>query len=58
MKEDTSHKYSRIAKLYDLFEWPIEKLLFKKTPKRISVICLRSCTGSRYRHWQELTLLQ
>ncbi len=33
MKEDTSHKYSRIAKLYDLFEWPIEKLLFKKLRK-------------------------
>jgi len=29
MKEDTSQKYSQIAKLYDLFEWPIEKLLFK-----------------------------
>lgn len=33
MKEDTSRKYSRIAKLYDLFEWPIEKLLFKKLRK-------------------------
>ncbi|WP_415405713.1 class I SAM-dependent methyltransferase [Sulfurovum sp. CS9] len=33
MKEDTSQKYSRIAKLYDLFEWPIEKLLFKKLRK-------------------------
>ena len=33
MKEDTSHKYSRIAKLYDLFECPIEKLLFKKLRK-------------------------
>ena len=33
MKEDTSHKYSRIAKLYDLFEWPIETILFKKLRK-------------------------
>ena len=33
MKENTSHKYSRIAKLYDLFEWPIETLLFKKLRK-------------------------
>ena len=33
MKEDTSYKYSRIAKLYDLFEWPIERLLFKKLRK-------------------------
>jgi len=33
MKEDTSHKYSRIAKLYDLFEWPMETLLFKKLRK-------------------------
>jgi len=33
MKEDTSQKYSRIAKLYDLFEWPIETLLFKKLRK-------------------------
>ena len=33
MKEDTSHKYSRIAKVYDLFEWPIEILLFKKLRK-------------------------
>lgn len=33
MKEDTSQKYSQIAKLYDLFEWPIEKLLFKKLRK-------------------------
>lgn len=35
MKEDTSRKYSRIAKLYDLFEWPIEKLLFKKLRKEV-----------------------
>jgi len=33
MKEDTSQKYSKIAKLYNLFEWPIEKLLFKKLRK-------------------------
>jgi ubiquinone/menaquinone biosynthesis C-methylase UbiE len=33
MKENTSQKYSQIAKLYDLFEWPIEKLLFKKLRK-------------------------
>ena len=33
MKEDTSHKYSRIAKVYDLFEWPIETLLLKKLRK-------------------------
>ena len=33
MKEETSYKYSRIAKLYDLFEWPIETLLFKKLRK-------------------------
>jgi len=33
MKEDTSHKYSKIAKLYDLLEWPIETLLFKKLRK-------------------------
>ena len=33
MKEETSHKYSRIAKLYDLFEWPIETVLFKKLRK-------------------------
>jgi len=33
MKEDTSQKYSSTAKLYDLFEWPIEKLLFKKLRK-------------------------
>jgi ubiquinone/menaquinone biosynthesis C-methylase UbiE len=33
MKEETSHKYSRISKLYDLFEWPIETLLFKKLRK-------------------------
>jgi len=33
MKENTSQKYSRIAKLYDLFEWPIETLLFKKLRK-------------------------
>jgi len=33
MKEETSRKYSRVAKLYDLFEWPIETLLFKKLRK-------------------------
>ena len=33
MKEETFYKYSRIAKLYDLFEWPIETLLFKKLRK-------------------------
>ena len=33
MKEEISRKYSRIAKLYDLFEWPIETLLLKKLRK-------------------------
>ena len=33
MREDTSHKYTRIAKFYDLFEWPIEILVFKKLRK-------------------------
>lgn len=33
MKDDTSGKYSKIAKFYDLFEWPIEKLLFRKLRK-------------------------
>lgn len=33
MKEETSRKYSRIAKLYELFEWPMETLLFKKLRK-------------------------
>jgi len=33
MKNDTSGKYSKIAKFYDLFEWPVETLLFKKLRK-------------------------
>jgi len=33
MRELTSRKYSRVAKLYDWFEWPIEKLVFKKLRK-------------------------
>ena len=33
MKEEASRKYSQIAKFYDLFEWPIETLLFKKLRK-------------------------
>lgn len=34
MKEETSHKYSKIAKFYDIFEWPIEKLVFEKLRKK------------------------
>lgn len=30
MREDTAHKYSKIAKFYDLLEWPVEVLIFKK----------------------------
>lgn len=33
MRQDTAHKYSRIAKFYDLLEWPIEILVFKKLRK-------------------------
>lgn len=42
MREFTSRKYSRIAKLYDRFEWPIEKLFFKRLRKEaVSYACGR-----------------
>ncbi len=33
MEKDTAHKYSKIAKLYDMLEWPIEVLVFKRLRK-------------------------
>ncbi len=33
MEKDTAYKYSKIAKLYDMLEWPIEVLVFKKLRK-------------------------
>ena len=34
MSSDTSIKYSRASKLYDLVEWPMEQLLFKVLRKK------------------------
>lgn len=34
MSSDTSIKYSRASKLYDIVEWPIEQILFKRLRKK------------------------
>lgn len=36
MQEKTALKYSRIAKLYDLVEWPIEIFFFKSLRKEVT----------------------
>ena len=33
MSSETSKKYSKASKFYDIFEWPMEQLLFKKLRK-------------------------
>lgn len=34
MKNGPAHKYSRISGIYDLMEWPMEKLLFRRLRRR------------------------
>ncbi|MDM5271183.1 methyltransferase domain-containing protein [Sulfurovum sp. zt1-1] len=34
MSSETAKKYSSISKIYDIFEWPVEQILFKKLRKK------------------------
>jgi len=37
MSSDTAKKYSSVSKLYDIFEWPLERLLFRRLRKKAVV---------------------